>query len=284
MDNVLINSREAFSKDHPELPVQLNGREWGVIEAGTVGPVLFLLPGTLGRADILWQQISALESRARIFSFSYPDSGLIEDWVADIASFLVAKEITSVTMLGSSLGGYLAQLIADAHPSSIDSLIAANTLNSVALLQNIPPYSLDIDATPIDDLRAGFVEKMQGSLKQAPESRELVELLLEEVRGRIPEGEMRMRLKALQQAPELAVGAIGEYPCYTVESLDDQLIPQPISQMVRQRLNPARAYRFKIGSHFPYVTRPKAYLAILEEVLGLEITGDPWPQGEISEQ
>ena len=36
------------------------------------------------------------------------------------------------------------------------------------------------------------------------------------------------------------------------------------------RLHPeARCYRFKAGSHFPYVTHPAEYTAILEEVPGL---------------
>lgn len=51
---------------------------------------------------------------------------------------------------------------------------------------------------------------------------------------------------------------------------------------LRTALNPIRAYRFRAASHFPYVTRPDAYTALLREVLGL--TGDHaiWPTGEES--
>ena len=38
---------------------------------------------------------------------------------------------------------------------------------------------------------------------------------------------------------------------------------------VRAVLEPAVAYRFESGGHFPYIVRPKLYTVILEEQLGL---------------
>ena len=50
---------------------------------------------------------------------------------------------------------------------------------------------------------------------------------------------------------------------------------------VRARLNPFSAYRFEWGGHFPYVTRPGLYLSLLEEQLGLPVTGEGWGQEEL---
>jgi hypothetical protein len=42
--------------------------------------VLFLIPGTLGRGDVFWQQITALNGRLRIIATSYPATGGVADW------------------------------------------------------------------------------------------------------------------------------------------------------------------------------------------------------------
>ena len=62
MSNPLIQSRDAFAAGHPEKRITLNGREWGYIDVGQ-GPVLLLIPGTLGRCDVFWQQIEALKAQ-----------------------------------------------------------------------------------------------------------------------------------------------------------------------------------------------------------------------------
>jgi hypothetical protein len=40
-------------------------------------------------------------------------------------------------------------------PERVDALVAANTLHSAAGIKERPPYSLDLMAAPIADLRAG---------------------------------------------------------------------------------------------------------------------------------
>ncbi|MEE9313103.1 MAG: alpha/beta hydrolase [Rhizobiaceae bacterium] len=284
MTNHFITARNNFAVGFAEKRITLNGREWGLVKAGEVGPSLLLLPGTLGRADIFWNQIDALKERAQIYALSYPDSGSIELWVEDIIGFLDQEGIQNVTLLGSSLGGYIAQYLTEKHPQRVKALVAANTLNSAALVSNFPPYSLDLDKMPIEDLRKGFTDNMKQNVKANPESRELVELLLGEVEGRISDDELRMRLKALKEGPELAEKFEGVCPVYTVESEDDHLIPEPMRELVRARLSPKKAFRFTVGSHFPYVVRPQEYVALLEEVLGLNNTSNEWPDGTISEQ
>ena len=60
MTNPLTTARDAFLADNPEQRLEVNSRTWGTIRTGDSGPALVLIPGTLGRADIFWQQIAAL--------------------------------------------------------------------------------------------------------------------------------------------------------------------------------------------------------------------------------
>ncbi|MGD9862078.1 MAG: alpha/beta fold hydrolase [Pseudodonghicola sp.] len=279
MTRSLIAARDAFARSHPEQRLNLNGRSWGYIDAGQ-GPALLLIPGTLGRGDIFWQQIAALSDRLRLVAVSYPETGGIAEWSEDLAALQARLGIASASILGSSLGGYLAQYFAAGYPHRVDRLLAANTLPSAVGLAHRMPYALDLDAAPIADLRAGFGPGLAAWGEAHPDQADLVELLLEEIGGRIPEPELRMRLKALKTAPELPALTLPAAQRFTVEAADDPLIPPPMRAAVRARVAPVAAYRFDWGGHFPYVVRPAAYTSLLEQALGLEVTGPDWGTAE----
>ncbi len=274
MTNALIAARDRFTAAHPETRTELNGREWGVVDIGH-GPELILLPGTLGRGDIFWNQIEVLSDRLRIVAVSYPSRGGIAEWTADMVTLMDRLDIGAATVLGSSLGGYVAQNLAALHPARVPCLVAANTLHSVAGLSTRMPYALDIASAPIEDLRGGFKNGLGAWAKAHPDQADLVDLLLQEVGGRIAEPEMRARLAALKDGPELPPLPPGAR-VVTVEADDDPLIPPEMREAVRRRLSPSVAYRFLQGGHFPYVVCAAEYTALLEQVMDLPVTGPDW--------
>lgn len=278
----LIAERDKFAALHSETRNVVNGRDWGVIRTGQSGPALVLIPGTLGRADIFWQQITALSGEARILAVSYPASGGIGDWAADLSQMIADAGMRGATVLGSSLGGYLAQYLTATELALSGGLVAANTLASARGIDRVPPYALDLAATPIGELRAGFEAGLAGWQTPGHAYCDLAPLLLQEVRGRIPENELRARLQALKTAPELPAQSLPRDRIFTVQSDDDHLITPPMRESLRSALNPIRAYRFRAASHFPYVTRPGAYTALLREVLGLPTDQAIWPANEES--
>ncbi|MDO9526523.1 MAG: alpha/beta hydrolase [Gemmobacter sp.] len=281
MTNPLIAARDDFTASHPEARAILNGRDWGLFDTGSPGPdapVLVLIPGTLGRGDIFWNQILALKGRARVIAVSYPASGGVADWAGDLVALLDRLKLDRVAMLGSSLGGFLAQYIAALHPDRVAHLFAANTLSDGTGLDQRPPYSSDLDAAPITELRAGFSTALEGWRKAHPDQSDLVDLLLAEVGGRILEPEMRARLNALKRAPRMPAPVLTGDRVTTIESDDDPLIPPQMRAMVRAALSPAVAYRFLWGGHFPYAIRTADYTAILETALGLP-PGADWGTG-----
>jgi len=279
MSNPLINSRDAFLAETPEKRLVINTRDWGAIRAGDSGPALVLIPGTLGRADVFWQQIAALAGRARILALSYPETGGVDDWAGDVAGMIRDQGFEGAVVLGSSLGGYLAQYVTAQYPGLVGGLVAANTLVTAKGIDQKPPYMFDVLNMPIADLRAGFEMGLKGWLDPANPYSDLAGLLLAEVAGRILGPELRARIQALKTAPELAAQSLAKETIFTVESDDDHLIPPPMRQAVRDTLDPCRCFLFREASHFPYVTRPEDYTAMLCEVLGLDPAGSHWPTG-----
>lgn len=281
MTNALIANRDRFTAEHPETRIVLGGREWGYVATGNAGPALLLIPGTLGRGDIFWNQIEALKDRAQIVAVTYPQSGGVAEWADDLAALCRQLGLGRVTVLGSSLGGYVAQYFAATHADLAERLIAANTLHSVAEVATRPPYSSDLDSGPIEELRAGFGRGLGAWREAHPEQADLVDLLMAEVGGRIPEPELRARLNALKRGPELPPLDMPLDRIATIESADDPLIPPAMRDAVRARLKPSVAYRFEWGGHFPYIARPALYVSLLEEQLGLAAGGEGWGTGAV---
>ena len=279
MTNPLITARDAFASNHKETRFQRQGRDWGLIDTGGDGPALLLIPGTLGRADIFFRQIAALSPRLRILAVSHPGGGTLGDWVEDIVALLDARGINQAAVLGSSLGGYMAQLLAGLHAGRVSHLFAANTLPSVKGIDQIPPYSNDIWAAPIADLRAGFGRGLGAWAESHPEQADLVALLMAEVGGRIPETELRARLDALKGAPELPECTLPAEAITVIDAADDPLIPPPWRKAVRDRLKPGAAFGFLSGGHFPYLVRPELYTALISARLGLAPLPAEWGAG-----
>ncbi len=279
MNNPLTASRDAFAAANPERRITVNSRQWGMIRVGQTGPSLVLIPGTLGRADIFWHQIAALSGQARILALSYPDTGGIAEWAGDVGAIIEAEGMLGAVVLGSSLGGYLAQYLSACHPGVAGGLVAANTLASVRGISQSPPYKYDLATMQIADLRRGFETGLQGWLDPANPYADLAGLLLAEVAGRIPGDELRARLQALKDAPQLPRQSLSRSAIFTVESDDDHLITPKMRAAVRAGLGPGRCFRFRLASHFPYVARAEAYTGMLREVLGLAPEGRYWPAG-----
>lgn len=280
MTNTLMQARDAFLARHPEVRVPVNGRDWGLIDTGGDAPAFLFLPGTLGRADIFFQQIDALAPHLRVLAVSYPADGGVPEWTEGLIALLDSLALAQVAVLGSSLGGYLAQYFAGHHPGRVSHLFAANTLHSVAGVAQRPPYASDLWHAPISELRAGFAQAMQAWGSAHPEQGDMVDFLMAEAAGRIPEGEMRARLAAIKDGPELPAVALGADRTTVIDGQDDPLIPPPMRAAVRARLAPCVAFRFLWGGHFPYLLRPALYSGLLLARLGLDPLPADWAQSE----
>lgn len=261
--------RDRFAETHPERAEQIGPRRWGVVETAGDGPGLLLLPGTLGRADVFWRLMTRLAGRVHAVSVSWPADPDMGRWVADLPEIMDRCGLGRAVVLGTSLGGYAAQVAAAALPGRIDGLIAANTLSDVSGLATRPPYDGDLARAPIETLRAGFAAGLAAWAQTRPDQAELTDLLLEDARGRIPEAELRARLMALKGAAPLPGPSLPPDRIAVIEAEDDPLIPAPMRAGVSAALRPGRVFRFREGGHFPYVSRPDLYAAAVAEALGL---------------
>jgi len=163
--------------------------------------MLLLLPGSLGRADILWRVMSRLAGPVPMRSVTYPATPDMLVWCDDLLRMLDRAKVERAAVFGVSLGGYLAQHFAGRYPDRVSRLMVGSTVASVEALERTPPYSGDPSRTSMALVREGFGRGLQDWAVRHPGQADVVAMLLAETRGRIPARQMRARLMALRHAP-----------------------------------------------------------------------------------
>lgn len=258
-----------FRKRFPERQIAAARLKWGVIESkGKAGqPTLVLIPGTLGVADIFWNQIVALKGRARILALTVPPSLDIVKLADSLAILFDKLGIEKANLLGSSLGGFLVQHFAARHPGRIEKLYVANTLldprskdlrgplpaeaKKMSPRQHLAKAHANIAGMPAPD--AGF---------------RLLKAVLEDNADRLGGKWLKTRVLVVRDGPAVPKLKLPQSRIIVLDCADDPVIPKPVLEAVRKRYPKAERFHLASGGHFPYVTRPAAYVRLFKRTLG----------------
>jgi pimeloyl-ACP methyl ester carboxylesterase len=258
--------QEAFRKRYKERRVRAGGLTWGVIATpGRKGaPTLILVPGTLGTADIFWNQIAALGKRLRIVSLTVPNARTITGLADALAQLLDKLAIPSASLLGSSLGGYLVQHFAARHPERVETLFVANTLIDPKRLKG-PSLAQARKLTAMQHLAAN-----QARVRTMPTPDagfRLMQKVLLDAGQRLGAATLKKRVLIVRGGPAVPKLDLPQRQIVTIDSKDDQILPQAELAAVRRRYPKAWHVRLAAGGHFPYLTRPAIYTKLLARLL-----------------
>ncbi len=247
------------------------GLAWHVIDvkAKPAAPTLLLLPGTLGTAEIWWNQIAALKGRVRLIAVTYPACADIERLADSLALLTRRLGIARASVVGSSLGGYLAQIFAARHPALIATLFIGNSLSDPT-----GPHPSAMNAPELAKQPGAFHRKMVlGSVARWPEPtaahKRLKALLTDSGTRLISTVALKARVLAVRAGSVVPKLAIPDGNIVVIDCADDPLLPRAVQDDVRRRYPRASAYRLEFGGHYPYVMDPPAYTAILARHIGL---------------
>ena len=245
----------------------LDGVSWDYLCTGQGEQALLFLHGMAGAYDVWWQQIEALQDRFRIVSLTYPAVGTLEELRHGINAVLQAAGVDRFSVVGSSLGGYLAQYLIARQPARIERAVFANTFppNSI-LARGTRGADLLIRLVPQALLMAGMRWNTRLSIYPASGRSALLKDYLDEGTYRsMDKARFLARYRAVIEWFEPPDPA--EIPVMIVESANDPLISPALQQLLKQTYPSACVHTFGAVGHFPYVNEPQAYTAVLKEFL-----------------
>jgi maspardin len=269
----LTTAVDKFREKTSAEDITLRGRRWKIIDsggslkAGERGPALIMLPGTLGNPDVFFKQISKLGKRLRIISLAYPLITDIDLITGDIACLMDRLGIEKASVLGSSYGGFVAQIFAENHPDRVETLFIGNSMTDVDLVRGAFPPAQELLATPPAALRAIISGQMANWAEPEKIFAELKAFLKRELFEYLPPRGPKLRLAAIFLRGKTPKPAIPDSQIVIIDAEDDPLIPAPVRADIRKRYPKAQLCRFKSGGHFPYLTRSAEFNDLLTDRL-----------------
>lgn len=276
VDPEVSASLVTFREKYPPSYFEVNRVRWEYIVVGKGEKTLLFLHGLTGSYDIWWQQIEALKDRYRIVSVTYPALDSLERLAEGILAILDHEGISEVTVIGTSLGGYIAQYLVAIHPERIEKAIFSNTFppnellkKKYGLLGSLIPY------TP--EWLIMMVLRVNVTLSLYPAGRYsevLRAFLIEQTYGRMSKSQILTRYRCVIETfepPDLVGSGI---PVLIIESDNDPLLTPALRQQMKEAYPSALVRTLHSAGHFPYLSSADEYTDILEQFL----TGRTPPQ------
>ena len=127
VDEATAVSLQSFRQSHPTQQIEVDGRTWEYVHFGQGEETILFLHGMTGSYDIWWQVMENLADDYQVISLTYPPVDNLDGMAQGVLAILQAEGVTSVNLVGSSLGGYFAQYLVAAYPEMVATAVFANT-------------------------------------------------------------------------------------------------------------------------------------------------------------
>ena len=122
-----IEALREFRRRQRLRSLERGGLVWRYYALGEGPRTLLFLHGMAGAGDIWFQQLGAYAGRWRVVAPTYPATGSLEVLASGVWAVLDAVGARQAVVVGSSLGGLLAQYLAARQPERVERAVFANT-------------------------------------------------------------------------------------------------------------------------------------------------------------
>lgn len=265
----VVAALSSFRRRNPLKRYDSGRITWRYHDTGAGEDVIVFLHGMGGSGDIWFQQIEALKERFRCIAVTYPPLPNLDLLRFGILGILEKENISRAHLVGSSMGGYLAQFLAAKNPTRIRKVVLGNTFppneviprrarTGVRCLPWVPEWAI----------MAGMRRNAQRVLFPAAENSELVNAYLyEQTCGFMRKPDVIARCACLCQVftpPDLKTLGI---PALIIEADNDPMVDLELREMLKAANPSAAVTTFNRAGHFPYMNRPAEYTEALDGFL-----------------
>lgn len=256
----------AFRTAFPPCTLKVNGLEWEYQSLGTGQTVVFL-HGMAGAYDIWFQQFQSLMNDFHLVAVTYPGADSLARMETGLLSVLDKLGLTHFSILGTSLGGYIAQYFVARHPDKVNKAVFANTFPPNDLM--IKQYGLIGKALPFLPVwLIKGVMRWQFKSRIYPPSGydELTLAYLNENLDRFTKSDLIGRYHCVIEPFDPPDLSGGEIPVLVIEASNDPLLGLALRQAMKSTYPQAEVLTVDNG-HFPYLSRPDYYTGNLRRFL-----------------
>jgi maspardin len=255
-----------FQRSFPRSSVETAGAVWTFRRTPGQGPqatTILMLPGIQGGGDVFFDTALRLGADLPLLTVDAPDLQDVSTMTAATVAFLDALDLQRVHILGASLGGYLAQAFALAHPERLDQLLIANGFYDPGpFLSKLPPA-----ATFATKDAGSLVRKNLAPLLEAPAEDPGVASLQSVMAALVGPVQSltnyKSRLLLLMGAEPLDRPQIPDSRVMVVDDDQDPMVPAEMRNALRSRYANAERHAVIGGGHMPAIQRPAEFAELV---------------------
>ena len=250
----LAEFRNRFS----ERTVDTSAGRWDIWGGRGAGTTMLFLPGAQGTGEVFFKPMLEFSDRHNAITATYPAESDAAVLVKGLTELISAEDLDPVILVGSSLGAYVAQRFAIAHPKQVSGLVVGNSFadaTSVQATRYNPDTLKDMDPQRLK-------ETMLGKLRDGPES-ELRSVLLDVMGNRQPAETLKARAMAVALSTPIKSVALPHERILVIDSAPDPVIGEEMQGTLTALYAGCAHRRIKDGTHYPYIVKYEDYAAAL---------------------
>lgn len=265
--------------------LQVNDQQLDVIDRGSGDPALFLHAFPLRAA--MWEyQFEALESHHRCIAVDMPGFGgsppppqpaesSMHVWANLVAGVLDQLEVRAASVVGCSMGGYLAMALLRHHPERVAKLVLADTRarsDDAATVSRRTEQQNEVrSGTEVGSLAKGLIESLLSSASM--QRRDLLAYVHALAEDTSPDGWIGA-LAAMKGRPDsMLVLRQAKVPALVMVGELDRMTPIAEAMSLRSLLKGELVVIPNVG-HLPNVEDP---ISFNEALTGFLATSEPTP-------
>lgn len=269
VDPDVAASLQTFRAAHPPKVIKVNGVDWEYVAFGEGDETILFLHGMTGAYDIWWRVMEELQTEYRVISLTYPAVDTLEEMSAGALAILDAEGVDKANIVGTSLGGYLAQYLIAKHPDRVARAVFSNTFppNDLiaeknrtigALLPFLPEWLV------IKVFRDSFVNVIYPT---SGNDELTLAFLLEISYGRMSRAQVVGRYRCVVEKFVASDPVVLGIPVMIIEADNDPLVELTLREQLKATYPSAVVHTLSVG-HFPYLKLFKEYAQFLREFFG----------------
>ncbi len=256
----------------PTKEINVDGVIWEYYSGGSGNKTILFLHGMGGAYDLWWQQATEFEKDYKVITYTLPEEiNSLEKTSKGILKIIEKEGVDRFYVVGTSMGGYIAQYLAKIIPDKVEKVVFGNTFppNNLLAKQNeksskIIPWLPKIVFSKLGE------KKLISEIVPAAKNSELLKAFLPS----LPSGKKQFMnrfsvvIDNFVATPE--VYEIKRIPKLIIESDNDPLIPTILREEIKVLYPDAEVYTFHNEGHFPYINAADEYNRVLKEFFNTE--------------
>ncbi len=256
-------------RSHQIKTIEFEGAKWEYFSGGNGKKTLLFVHGMGGAYDIWWNQIKTFESQFRIISYTLPKKiNSLEKAKKGILAILQKEKIWKFSVIGTSMGGYIAQYLVQKIPDRIEKAVFGNTFppNNILLQQNKTKRKI---LPLVPEIILYYLNKKHLNNIILPAAQN--SMLLYAFLSALPFSKEQFinRFDIITDSFNTTYDILNnkKIPLLIIESDNDPLIPVELRKQLKIKYQYAKVHTFRQKGHFPYINSAEDYNTVLQNFL-----------------